>query len=65
MQGFHEARLLGHDSIRDLLEYAADEADDVADLIEEAVCVLYVQPARKATNRQKRAARRQNPPAST
>lgn len=65
VQDFHEARLLGNDSIHDLLTYAADEVDDVADLIEEAVYALYVQPARKADYRQKRAARRQAPTAST
>lgn len=65
VQDFHEARLLGNDSIHDLLAYATDEVDDIADLIEEAVYALYVQPAKKADYRQKRAARRQNPPAGT
>nr|ACS50137.1 hypothetical protein [Streptomyces hygroscopicus] len=33
IDGFHEARLLGNDSVHDGLEYAPDEIADVADLI--------------------------------
>jgi hypothetical protein len=54
----HEARMLGNDSIHDGLQYSADEVDDVANLIEEAVYALYIQPHRKAAYRQKRNDRR-------
>ncbi|REF00361.1 DUF4145 domain-containing protein [Thermomonospora umbrina] len=57
---FHEVRMLGNDSIHDGLEYSADEVDDVADLIEEAVYELYVEPDRKAAYRKKRTERRKN-----
>ncbi|WP_170026698.1 DUF4145 domain-containing protein [Actinomadura oligospora] len=55
----HEARLLGNDSIHDGLIYAADEVADVAELVEEALTALYVQPAQRQAYRQRRLARRQ------
>lgn len=58
IDGFHEARLLGNDSVHDGLEYAPDEVADIADLIEEAVLVLYVQPAERQRMAAARLARR-------
>lgn len=54
----HEARMLGNDSIHDGLTYSAEEVEDVAKLIEEAVLVLYVQPEQKRAMRDARQARR-------
>ncbi|WP_268257551.1 DUF4145 domain-containing protein [Streptomyces olivaceoviridis] len=72
IDGFHEARLLGNDSVRDGLEYAPDEIADVADLIKVAVLVLCVQPAERQRMAEARLARRTahkaeavNPPPST
>ncbi len=39
--------MLGNDSIHAGLTYSAEEVEDVAKLIEEAVLVLYVQPEEK------------------
>ncbi|MFC8765807.1 DUF4145 domain-containing protein [Streptomyces sp. NPDC057193] len=58
IDGFHEARMLGNDSIHDGLEYAPDEVADIAGLIEEAVLVLYVQPAERQRMAEARLARR-------
>lgn len=58
IDGFHEARMLGNDSIHDGLEYAPDEVADVAGLIEEAVLVLYTQPAERQRMAANRLARR-------
>jgi hypothetical protein len=58
IDGFHEARMLGNDSVHDGLEYAPDEVADIADLIEEAVLVLYVQPAERQRMAAARLARR-------
>lgn len=54
----HEARMLGNDSIHAGLAYSAEEVEDVAKLIEEAVLVLYVQPEQKRAMREARKARR-------
>ena len=54
----HEARMLGNDSIHAGLTYSAEEVEDVAKLIEEAVLVLYVQPEQKRAMRDARRARR-------
>jgi hypothetical protein len=58
VDGFHEARMLGNDSVHDGLEYAPDEVADIAGLIEEAVLVLYVQPAERQRMAAARLARR-------
>ncbi|WP_228183986.1 DUF4145 domain-containing protein [Streptomyces anulatus] len=58
IDGFHEARLLGNDSVHDGLEYAPDEVADIAGLIEEAVLVLYTQPAERQRMAAARLARR-------
>ncbi|WP_246127321.1 DUF4145 domain-containing protein [Embleya hyalina] len=55
---FDEARYLGNDSLHDGLAYAPDEVADVAELIQEATEVLYVQPADRARMRQARSTRR-------
>jgi len=55
----HEARLLGNDSIHDGLEYSAEEVGDVAELIEEATVLLYVQPAERQRMRDARKDRRE------
>lgn len=54
----HEARLLGNWSLHDGLEFSAAEVADVAELIAEAVHVLYVEPAERARMRQTRKDRR-------
>ncbi|WP_158778951.1 DUF4145 domain-containing protein [Streptomyces cellulosae] len=58
IDGFHEARMLGNDSVHDGLEYAPDEIADIAGLIEEAVLILYVQPAERQRMAATRLARR-------
>lgn len=54
----HEARLLGNYSIHEGIEFTAEEVADVAELIEEATVVLYVQPAERQRMRESRKARR-------
>lgn len=56
----HEARLLGNYSIHEGLTFSAEEVDDVAELIIEAVHALYVEPARRKEMRDARKARRTN-----
>ncbi|MEU9305933.1 DUF4145 domain-containing protein [Streptomyces sp. NPDC048269] len=58
VDAFHEARFVGNDSAHDALAYSAEEIADIAELILEAVLVLYVQPAQRARMAQQRAARR-------
>lgn len=52
----HEARTLGNDSIHAGILYSDEEVEDSAKLIEEAVLVLYVQPAHKRAMRDARKA---------
>lgn len=54
----HEARLTGNWSLHDGLEFSPEEVGDVADLIQDAVRILYVEPAKRAEMREARAARR-------
>jgi hypothetical protein len=54
----HEARMLGNDSIHAGITYSADEVEDVAGLIEEAVLLLYVQPEQKRAMKERRQVRR-------
>lgn len=61
---FHEARVVGNDAVHDGLAYSAEEIADIAELIDEAVFVLYVQPAQRARMAAARAARRQAAQAS-
>jgi hypothetical protein len=58
VEDFHEARLLGNDSIHAGISYSPEEVADVAGLIEEAVLQLYVHPAQKRAMRVARQARR-------
>ena len=58
VQDLHEARMLGNDSIHAGVTYSAHEVADVAGLIQEAVLVLYVQPAEKQAMRDARRSRR-------
>lgn len=53
----HEARILGNWSLHEGLMFSASEVGDVAALIEEAVQVLYVQPAERLALRDARQAR--------
>lgn len=53
----HEARLLGNWTLHDGLAFSADEVADVAELIQEACVVIYVQPAQRAAMRAARRAR--------
>jgi hypothetical protein len=59
VKDLHEARIMGNWSLHDALEFGADEVADVAALIEDAVQVLYVQPAQRERMRSSRANRRQ------
>ncbi|MFE2842564.1 DUF4145 domain-containing protein [Streptomyces scopuliridis] len=58
VEDFHEARFLGNWSLHDGLEFSAEEVADVADLIAEAVHILYVQPEERRAMRDARKARR-------
>lgn len=58
VNAFHEARFVGNDAAHDALAYSAEEISDIADLIDEAVLILYVQPAQRADMAARRAARR-------
>ncbi|MEU1302494.1 DUF4145 domain-containing protein [Streptomyces shenzhenensis] len=58
VDAFHEARFVGNDSAHDALAYSVEEIADIAELICEAVLVLYVQPAQRAAMAAQRAARR-------
>lgn len=55
----HEARFLGNWSIHEGLVFEPDEVADVASLIDEAITVLYVQPAERQRLREARRARRE------
>lgn len=59
VRDMHEARLLGNDAIHDGLVYSSDEIADVAELIEEAFFVLFVQPAQRESFRERRRRRRE------
>jgi hypothetical protein len=59
VDAFHEARVVGNDAVHDGLAYSAEEIADIAELIDEAVFILYVQPAQRARMAAARAARRQ------
>ncbi|MFB6695781.1 DUF4145 domain-containing protein [Streptomyces virginiae] len=54
----HEARSLGNWSLHDGLEFSAEEVADVAELITEAVHIVYVEPAERKKMREARKARR-------
>ncbi|MFE8016341.1 DUF4145 domain-containing protein [Streptomyces antibioticus] len=58
VDAFHEARFVGNDAAHDALAYSAEEIADIAQLIDEAVLVLYIQPAQRAKMAAQRAARR-------
>ncbi|MFE3471272.1 DUF4145 domain-containing protein [Streptomyces bacillaris] len=58
VDAFHEARFVGNDAAHEALAYSAEEIADIAELIHEAVLVLYVQPAQRAKMSAQRAARR-------
>lgn len=56
----HEARLLGNWSLDDGLEFAPEEVADVAELIDEACHILFVEPAERAALRTAREERRKD-----
>lgn len=58
LDAFNEARFVGNDAAHDALAYSAEEIADIAELIHEAVVVIYVQPAQRAKMALQRAARR-------
>ncbi|EGE43221.1 DUF4145 domain-containing protein [Streptomyces sp. SID4928] len=58
VEDLHEARILGNWSLHDGLEFSAEEVADVADLIAEAIHILYVQPEERRAMRDARKARR-------
>jgi hypothetical protein len=57
MDDLHEARVLGNWSLHDGLEFSAEEVADVAELIAEAVHILYAQPEERRAMRDARKAR--------
>lgn len=65
VDAFHEARVVGNDAVHDGLAYSSEEIADIAELINEAVFVLYVQPTQRARMAAARAARRQAAKASS
>jgi hypothetical protein len=64
VDAFHEARVVGNDAVHDGLAYSSEEIADIAELIDEAIFVLYIQPAQRARMAAARAARRQAAKAS-
>jgi hypothetical protein len=54
----HEARFLGNWSLHEGVSFSTDQVADVAELISEAVNILYVEPARRAAMRESRKASR-------
>lgn len=60
VRDLHEARLLGNWSLHEGIVFSPDEVADVANLITEAVEILYVLPARREEMRQAREARRES-----
>jgi hypothetical protein len=59
IRDLHDTRLTGNWSLHDGVTFDADEVADVAAMVEEAVEVIYVQSARRASLAAKRTARRQ------
>ncbi|WP_232838863.1 DUF4145 domain-containing protein [Streptomyces geranii] len=47
VDSMNEARVVGNDSVHHNVEYAADEIADLAEIIAEAVEILYVEPAKR------------------
>ena len=66
VDNLHEVRLVGNDSVHEGIAFSPAELDDIAGMIEEAVEVLWVQPAQRATMKTAREARRSDsaPPAA-
>jgi Domain of unknown function (DUF4145) len=60
VRDLHEARLTGNWSLHEGVEFTAEEVADLAQLIEDAVELLYVQPAYRDAMRQARAERRRS-----
>ncbi|MEU3988045.1 DUF4145 domain-containing protein [Streptomyces platensis] len=58
VDAFDEARAVGNDAVHDGLSYSAEEIADLAELIQETVLILYVQPAQRAKMAAARASRR-------
>lgn len=66
VDNMHEVRLVGNDSVHEGIAFSVAELDDIAGMIEEAVQVLWVQPAQRAAMKAARDARRNGAaPAST
>lgn len=57
IENLHQARTLGNYSLHEGIEFSAEEVADVAELIEEAFVLLYVQPHERARLRKARKAR--------
>jgi hypothetical protein len=58
VRDLHDARLTANWSLHEGTEFSPEEIEDVADLINDAVENLYVEPARRAALREAREARR-------
>jgi Domain of unknown function (DUF4145) len=61
----HEARIMGNDSLHDGVLFSTDEVQDVAELIGEAVTLIYVQPAQRKAMREARRDRQRAHKAAT
>ncbi|MFF4983767.1 DUF4145 domain-containing protein [Streptomyces sp. NPDC001046] len=57
VDAMHEARVVGNDSVHHNVEYAANEIADLAEIIAEAVEILYVEPANRKRMAEARAMR--------
>lgn len=55
----HEVRLVGNDSVHEGIAFSVDELNDIAGMVEEAVQILWVQPALRVAMKAAREARRE------
>ncbi len=55
----HDTRLTGNWTLHDGVAFAPDEVSDLVQLVDDAVQILYVQPAKRAAMATARAARRE------
>jgi hypothetical protein len=59
VQALHDARLTGNWSLHEGIEFTANEVADLAELVQEAIQILYVQPAERREFKEARAKRRE------
>ena len=58
VKALHDTRLTGNWSLHDGVEFSHDEIEDLSQLVNETVQILYVQPAQRAAMAAARTARR-------